>query len=170
MVIEDAHTHTHTYMDARVDGYTLTVEDAAAQLGKSVESVRRYIRTGKLHAVRVEGKNTNEYRINPDDLGAIYARTQSHTQPPTHAGDRTGMGVSVEIAGTLAHVEQTHRQLLGEITGLRESIDRLAVALVEDTQARAHDRVTAPPPPTPARLHPVNARFRVLRWLAHQFA
>ncbi len=95
MVVEGAHTHTHTYTDARVDGYTLTVEDAAAQLRKSVESVRRYIRTGKLHAVRVEGKNTNEYRINPDDLGAIYAHTQSHTHTTTHAGDRTPTDVSV---------------------------------------------------------------------------
>ncbi len=168
MIIEDAHTRTHTQAEAQADGYTLTVEDVAGQIGKSVESVRRYIRTGRLPALKVEGKNTNEYRINPDDLSALYARTQSHTQPPTHAGDRAGMNVSVEIAATLAHVEQTHRQLLGEITGLRESIDRLAVALVEDTQARAHDRVTAPPPLAPARPHPVNARFRVLRWLAHQ--
>ncbi len=95
MVIEDTHTRTRTHIDARVDGYTLTVEDAAAQLGKSVESVRRYIRTGKLHAVRVEGKNTNEYRINLDDLGAIYAHTQSHTHTTTHAGDRTPIDVSV---------------------------------------------------------------------------
>ncbi len=78
------HTHTHTHGEARAEGYTLTVEDVATQIGKSVETVRRYIRTGRLPALRVEGKNTNEYRINADDLHAIDARTQSHTHTPAH--------------------------------------------------------------------------------------
>jgi len=171
MVIEDAHTHTHTQGEARADGYTLTVEDVAAQIGKSVESVRRYIRTGRLPALRVEGKNTNEYRINPDDLHAIDAHTQSHTHTTARAGDCVPMGVSVETLAALAVVEQTQRALQEEIAGLRGTFERLAVALEENTRAQekartqTHDRVTAPPS------HPVSSRSRVghlLRWCAHQ--
>ncbi len=168
MIIEGAHTQSRGQADA--DGYTLTVEDVAEQIGKSVETVRRYIRTGRLPAARIEGKNTNEYRINPDDLHAINAHTQSHTQSPARAGDRAGMGVSVEIVTVLAHVEQTQRHLQQEIASLRESIDRLATALVEDTQARTQDYVTAPPSPPPSPPHRGNARSRVLRWLADQLA
>lgn len=60
------------------EGYTLTVEDVAAQLGKSPDTVRRYIRAGKLAALRVEGEHTNEYRIHPDDLGRTHARRRTH--------------------------------------------------------------------------------------------
>ncbi len=90
MIIEGAHTQARTQSrgQADADGYTLTVEDVAEQIGKSVETVRRYIRTGRLPAERIEGKNTNEYRINPDDLHAINAHTQSRTQSPARAGDR----------------------------------------------------------------------------------
>lgn len=159
MIIEGAHTQSRGQADA--DGYTLTVEDVAEQIGKSVESVRRYIRTGRLPALKVEGKNTNEYRINPDDLSALYTRTQPHTQPPAHAGDRTGMGVSVEIAAVLAHVEQTQHQLYDEIAGLRSSMERLAVALENNTHVhtQAHDRVSAPPART------LTLGQRLARWL-----
>ncbi len=169
MVIEDARTHTHTQGEARADGYTLTVEDVAAQIGKSVESVRRYIRTGQLPALRVEGKNTNEYRINPDDLHAIDARAQSHTHTTARAGDRAPMGVSVETLAALAVVEQTQRQLQEEIAGLRGTFERLAVALEENTRVhekartQAHDRVTAP------TSRPRSTPFRVVRWLINQF-
>ncbi len=149
VVIEDTHTRTHN--EARAEGYTLTVEDVAAQIGKSVETVRRYIRTGRLPALRVEGKNTNEYRINADDLHAIDARTQSHTQAPAHAGDRTPMGVSVDIITALTLVEQTQRQVQEEIVGLRETMDRLTAALEENT--RAHEKVDTQPaqPAAPPR-------------------
>ncbi len=149
VVIEDTHTRTHTQGEARADGYTLTVEDVAAQIGKSVETVRRYIRTGRLPALRVEGKNTNEYRINADDLHAIDARTQSHTHTPARAGDRTPMGVSVDIIAALTLVEQTQRQVQEEITGLRETMDRLAAALEENT--RAHEKADTQPTDPPRR-------------------
>ncbi len=154
MVIDD--THTRTQAGARIDGYTLTVEDVADQIGKSVETVRRYIRTGKLAALKVEGKNTNEYRVNPDDLPAIDARTQSHTQSPARAGDRAVMGVSVETPALAA--------VLDELRQHRATMESLIRALDENTKAhtqanahtqahdrvtahtQAHDRVTAPPP------------------------
>jgi len=172
MVIEDARAHTHTQADAQADGYTLTVEDVAAQVHKSAETVRRYIRTNKLPARRIEGKNANEYRVNPDDVHSIFAHTQSHTRLSAYTHERAPMGVSVDMLTALTSVEQSQRQLYDEIAGLRSSMERLAVALENNTHAhtQAHDPVTAPPSPLPNPPHRGNARSRVLRWLADQLA
>ncbi len=161
MIIEDVHARTHTQADAQADGYTLTVEDVAAQVHKSAETVRRYIRTNKLPARRIEGKNANEYRVNPDDVPSIFARTQSHARLSAYTHERAPISVSVDMLTALTSVEQSQRQLHDEIAGLRSSMERLAVALENNTQAhtQAHERVSAPP------ARPLTLGQRLARWL-----
>jgi excisionase family DNA binding protein len=54
----------------------LTVADVAKQLQISEDTVRRWIKTGKLPALKI-GK---EWRVAPDDLEAFLK--QSRKQPP----------------------------------------------------------------------------------------
>lgn len=47
----------------------LTIEEAARYLKLSIETVRRYVRTGKLKATRLE----RQYRINREELDRLLA-------------------------------------------------------------------------------------------------
>lgn len=56
----------------------LSPEDVAERLGLHVRTVRGYIRSGRLKAVRI-GK---QYRITPDDLAALTGTTGSQADAP----------------------------------------------------------------------------------------
>jgi len=65
--------------------YTVSVDDAAILLGKSVETVRRYARSGRLPSMRVQGDRIIEYRFRPDDLQG------GHAVIDGQAGNQAGM-------------------------------------------------------------------------------
>lgn len=50
------------------DAYTLTIRQAARQLGVSEKTIRRYIKSGTLDKIIVQGQNGPEYRILPASL------------------------------------------------------------------------------------------------------
>jgi len=89
---------THAGTDARTDAddlpalhaFSLTVDEAAALLGKSADTVRRYIRQGRLASERVQGERTIEYRLSPADVedllgrqDAVEATTSADPSPAT---------------------------------------------------------------------------------------
>jgi len=57
-----------------VHAFRLTVDEAAVRLGKSPDTVRRYIRAGQLPAERVQGERTIEYRLRPADVADLHDR------------------------------------------------------------------------------------------------
>jgi len=63
---------------ADVQAYTLTVDQAAEILGKSGDTVRRYIRGGQLPAMRVQGERTVEYRLRTDDVLDLHGRMHAY--------------------------------------------------------------------------------------------
>ncbi len=149
----------HARADAMVEGYTLTVEDVAAQLGKSPDTVRRYIRAGKLAALRVEGEHTNEYRIHPDDLGRTHARTHAHT----YDGARMRAPARVDqldLAAALGAQQRALVQMAERIAGqdevlrdLANAVQRLADASRQPlADARTHAPLHAPAPARPRTL------------------
>lgn len=77
----DSQTSSHDRLDSQSDtvldsyDYTASVEDAAEILGKSVETIRRYARTGRLPSMRIQGERIIEYRFRPDDLRGSHAVT-----------------------------------------------------------------------------------------------
>ena len=160
-----ARTHAsdlHARADAMAEGYTLTVEDVAAQLGKSPDTVRRYIRAGKLAALRVEGEHTNEYRIHPDDLGRTHART--HARRRTHTdGARMRAPARVDqldLAAALGAQQRALVQMAERIAGqdevlrdLANAVQRLADASRQPlADARTHAPLHAPAPARPRTL------------------
>ena len=59
----------------------LSAQEVADRLGVSVFTIRRYIRTGKLRAVKLDG----QYRLSPDDL-AEFLRSREIPQAPVPRG------------------------------------------------------------------------------------
>lgn len=59
----------------------LSAQEVADRLGVSVFTIRRYIRTGKLRAVKLDG----QYRLSPDDL-AEFLRSREIPQVPVARG------------------------------------------------------------------------------------
>lgn len=59
----------------------LSAQEVADRLGVSVFTIRRYIRTGKLRAVKLDG----QYRLSPDDL-AEFLRSREIPQVPVPRG------------------------------------------------------------------------------------
>jgi len=63
---------------ADVQTSSLTVDQAAEILGKSGDTVRRYIRGGQLPAMRVQGERTVEYRLRTDDVLDLHGRLHAY--------------------------------------------------------------------------------------------
>lgn len=134
----DAGTDARVHDD--VQAYTLTVDDAADVLGKSVDTVRRYIRQGKLPHIRVQGGRTVEYRLRPDDVRDLHDRQDAiETEPSATAADPPPLAAATEArpegrvqAGTdarmqmLAVVQSLVRPLVDELHQTRERTEQLA--------------------------------------------
>ncbi len=73
---------------ADVQASSLTVDQAAEILGKSGDTVRRYIRGGQLPAMRVQGERTVEYRLRADDVLDLHGRL--HAYVGADVGRQTG--------------------------------------------------------------------------------
>ncbi len=153
-----AGTHAGTYADD-VHAYTLTVDEAAARLGKSADTVRRYIRAGQLPAERVQGERTIEYRLRPADVADLHDRhdavdsapdgdlAPSSLPPPAHeptsGGGRVQAGTDARtqtLALMHALVEplvEEVRQARQELGDTREELGRER-ALREAAEQRAH--------------------------------
>jgi len=138
--------------------YTLTVAAAAAQLGRSENTVRRLIRHGVLAATLVPGERGDVYRLRPEDVEDACGRLDAHmvsrsatqtpmsAQAPRHPAAQTPMSTSGDLVG--ASTQSAALALIEEVAASRETIARLAEELgaarerarqaqEEATQARA---------------------------------
>jgi len=82
---------------ADVQTSSLTVDQTAEILGKSGDTVRRYIRGGQLPAMRVQGERTVEYRLRTDDVLDLHGRLHAYV----------GADVGRQTVG--AHVQASDR-------------------------------------------------------------
>jgi excisionase family DNA binding protein len=60
-----------------------TTQEVADRLGVSVFTIRRYVRSGKLKAVRLEGA----YRVRREDLGDFLRKREIGSEPDSDADD-----------------------------------------------------------------------------------
>ncbi len=136
MMTESTHTGSHDRVGSQsstvLDGhdYTLSVDDAAAILGKSVETVRRYARSGRLPSMRVQGDRIIEYRFCPDDLRGGQAVTGGQ------AGSQAGMptkadGYTDDRLMTASPIEQAIVPLLARIADTLQANEQLTRQVVE---------------------------------------
>ncbi len=116
---------------ADVQAYTLTVDQAAEILGKSGDTVRRYIRGGQLPAMRVQGERTVEYRLRTDDVLDLHGRM--HAYVGADVGRQTGS----------AHVPTSEEQDEGSQARVQDdaSVTRLGAAVAMQSMI---EQVVAP--------------------------
>ena len=123
-----------------MDDESLRIGQAAALLGVSVDTLRRWDRAGKLATVRDE---RNRRRVPPGEVERLTSRPARHA-----AGDRLsarnrfpGVVVSVEVDGVMALVELEagpHR-ITAAIT--RDAVEELGLA--EGVRATATVKATS---------------------------
>ncbi len=161
--MDDAGTHAHDAHASR-----LTVDEAAARLGKSPDTVRRYIRAGQLPAERVQGERTIEYRLHPADVDDLQGRQDAvHSEPRTTedseppAPPATASNGGRVQAGTDARVQtlalmhalveplvEEVRQARQELGDTREELGReRALREAADARVRALERQARPARP-----------------------
>jgi excisionase family DNA binding protein len=68
--------------------HLLTVREVAERIRSSPETVRRWLRQGKLRGFRPGGTKLG-YRVSESELQRFLARLNQGKSPPTENGDRT---------------------------------------------------------------------------------
>jgi excisionase family DNA binding protein len=122
------------------DSDFLSVDQVAERLGLHVRTVRRYVRHGRLRAVRI-GK---QYRIAREALDAL---TGSADTPPGRAATLAPEARHIEVS-TIVHVEGVDAETAGRVTtallaatnGRRDQADPLRIDTIYDP-ARARLKV-----------------------------
>jgi len=125
------------------DAGFLSMDQVAEQLGLHVRTVRRYVRHGRLRAVRI-GK---QYRVAREALDALTGRDAT---PPAIAAAATGVA-------SARHIEVSS---IVQVEGVdRDTADRVTTALLASVKGR-------PEEPDPLRIDtiydPERARLKVI--------
>ena len=89
------------------DGGFLSIDQVAAQLGLHVRTVRRYVREGRLRAVRI-GK---QYRVAREALDALTGRTPAVAAAPVAASAARHIEVS-----SIVHVDGVDKDTADRVT------------------------------------------------------
>jgi molybdopterin-binding protein len=105
----------------------LTLGEAAAAIGVSADTLRRWDRAGKLQTVRDE---RNRRMVSPEEVRRLTGRPQRHeTGRKLSARNRmTGVVRSVEVDGVMALVEIEAGPFLITAAVTRDSVQELALA------------------------------------------
>ncbi len=151
---EDTHTGGHNRLSGQtgtvLDGqdYTVSVDDAADILGKSVETIRRYARTGRLPSMRVQGERIIEYRFRPDDLRGRHAvtggqavidgQTGSQSVMPTKADGYPGDRLMTALQQVIAPLVEANARQADELAALHDLTRRQAEDLGHAQAHREH--------------------------------
>ncbi len=168
MMTESTHTGSHDRVGSQsstvLDGhdYTLSVDDAAAILGKSVETVRRYARSGRLPSMRVQGDRIIEYRFRPDDLqggqavtgGQAGSQAGMPTKADGYTDDRLTTALEpaiVPLLARLADTLQANERLTRQVVELAAEKGELAGQLKAQDALIAELRRQLPPRETTLR-------------------
>lgn len=119
--------------------YTLSVAAAAAQLGRSENTVRRLIRQRLLAATLVPGERGDVYRLRPEDVEDARGRLDAHmvsrsatqapmsAQAPRRPATQAPMSASGDLVGM--STQSAALALIEEVATSRETIARLAEEL-----------------------------------------
>lgn len=129
-----------------------SVAEAAQQLGKSTRTVRRWIQSGRLPALLVNGPHGEEYRVRVQDLDLAREELANPTVPATAAPSpeqfaRALADVMQPFVERLDRIEASlasrpelpagHDQPAEELQEMRAQLERIELA------------VTSAPPPEP---------------------
>jgi hypothetical protein len=102
-------------MHADLQSSTMSVDEAAAVLGQAPDIIWRYVRSGELAHIRVQGAEAIEYRILSRDVHDLQSKLRAASDQPgsTIAGDRAQAGTPQRrqpIGARLAAVDSaSHR-------------------------------------------------------------
>ncbi len=107
-----------------------SLEDVAARLGLNVRTVRAYVRSGRLKAVKI-GK---QYRVSRDSLESLTGDTQSFRQPETLSRHRSVTVSSViDISAASPAIASRVSNLLIAAAGSHRGLDApLRVETIHD--------------------------------------
>ncbi|MDH3627525.1 MAG: helix-turn-helix domain-containing protein [Acidobacteriota bacterium] len=93
---------------------SMTLREAAEQTSRSVTTLRRYIRSGRLHAEKRYGRFGPEYFVSEHDLseaGLELGTVRDAETPPTPQADKPGALATRSTAGLQVHEEAVPRSL-----------------------------------------------------------
>lgn len=105
----------------------LTLGEAAKAIGVSVDTLRRWDRSGKLHTHR-DGRNRRV--VSPDEIARLTSKPERHATG-THFSARNrfpGVVRSVEVDGVMALVEIEAGDFLVTAAITRDSVKELGLA------------------------------------------
>jgi excisionase family DNA binding protein len=107
-----------------------SLEDVASRLGLNVRTVRGYVRSGRLKAVRI-GK---QYRVSRDSLEALTGNTDSFRSPPAESRQRkVDVSSVVEISAASPELASRLSTLLIGAAGSNRAADApLRVETIHD--------------------------------------
>jgi molybdopterin-binding protein len=105
----------------------LSLGDAAAAIGVSVDTLRRWDRAGKLHTHR---DDRNRRRVSAQEVQRVANRPQRHRTGTRHSARNRFAGVvrSVEVDGVMALVEIQAGQFMVTAAITRDSVEELGLA------------------------------------------
>ena len=112
----------------------LSIDQVAARLGLHVRTVRRYVRDGRLRAVRI-GK---QYRVTPEALDALTGRAALEHAPasaPASAREPRHVEVSSILQADGVDAETANRVstgLMGAVNGRPANADPLRIDTIYD--------------------------------------
>jgi len=106
------------------DTSTLSAGQAAAVLGVSERSVRRYIASGRLPAARVHGPKGVEYRIEPADVEALAGRAAAleARSVPVNEGADMDSTVATHASAGLQTMQAVLEPLARELAAYRAEL------------------------------------------------
>jgi len=112
------------------DGGFLSIDQVAGRLGLHVRTVRRYVREGRLGAVRI-GK---QYRVAPGALDALTGRT-APAFAPASAPRHIEVSSIVQMDGVDAETaSRVTTGVLAAVNGRREPADPLRIDTIYDKE------------------------------------
>jgi len=120
-----------------MDALELTIQEAAQALGRHPKTVRRYIKQGKLHWTKVQGKFGPEYRVTQQSVAQLSSPPPS---PPQFLLDTDTLKANTEAIRELSEKMETFvRGLLPAAQGyegIQERLEWVEQQLSDEQAAR----------------------------------
>jgi molybdopterin-binding protein len=118
----------------------MTLGEAAKAIGVSVDTLRRWDRTGKLQTTRDAG---NRRRVPPEEVKRLQSHPQRHETGDTLSARNRFPGIvrSIEVDGVMGLIEIQAGPFLVTAAVTRDAIDELG--LVEGSEATATVKATS---------------------------
>lgn len=106
-----------------------SIDEVASRLGLHVRTVRNYVRSGRLKAVRI-GK---QYRVAREDLDTLTGETRSRTEPGSNPPPQDEASSIAEVDGVSADLaSRLTTSLLAAAKGRQDLHDPLRIDTIYD--------------------------------------